>query len=398
MISPDNGQSEILLLAREVQDAEASISSLIRNRWYVHKDTNLLALSDALGSKPEVPAVGVVDDLGKVFGVIVRRELVDLLGRPFGIDVMKKEQVLRAAETPPSFYYDTNILAVSESLDSLDDSEGVRYYPVKTENGEYLGLFSSQDLLYYLSRQSQLDSGLARSIQKRISAGSFDLSVGSFELAGTTSRVKGIGGDFQFVHHVPHGRIWLGMADIRGKGIAPALISASLWGAVRSFDFNKGIGRFIRELNSLLHAGFDFDKDIRGVFLELDSSGDSLLSADMHHGRTFILRGNLLLRMKAANSNTSLGHTKELKPTLSRYTLEPGDLVILVSDGAIEQTNAMGETYGLFRLKEVLAENTEEPVREIADRLMTSFTSFRKDKALADDAAFVLIRYRPQAT
>lgn len=394
MISSEDGQSQGLLLAREIRDTEYTVSSLVQNRWYVHKDMTLLELSRILAEKPEIQALGVVDDENKALGVIVGRDLTDLLGRPFGRDVMRKEKVLRAALNPPSFYYDTNILSLSESLEDSDLDQEIKYFPVKTESGEYLGLFSSQDVLSYLSRQAQQYSSFARALQQKIGSRDFGFHRGGFEVAGKSKQVRSLGGDFLFHDITSTGRCSLGILGIGGRGMAPSLIASAVWGALRTYDFGKGIGHLIREINSLIYEGFEFERSVRGFFLEFEPGSNSLLCADLGLRRAYIYRNGLLLQMKTPGLAEGIGKKPELRPALSRFLLEAGDLVLLLSDAVFEQANSLGEVYSLLRVKEILASFQNEETSEILSGLVGDFDSFRQDKALAGDASFVLIRYK----
>lgn len=385
---------KVLRLARSIKDPGETIAKLVNNRWYVGAGANLLELADDLTTFPDIQAVGVVDEDDKVLGVIVRRDLFNLLGRPFGRDVMRRELASRVAQSTQSFYHDTNIFSVSESLSKVDHSGEVQFFPLKTGTGEFVGTFSSQDLLIYLSRITQNDIALARSIQSRIVKEFSYHEDEHLEFAGSSTMAKGVGGDFYAEALIQENRWMHCLCDVSGKGMAASLVTTALWGSLRTFDYRRGIGSLIKTLNQVFISTFELEKYVTGIFADINAATGTLLLADMGHGFSFLLRNKQLLKMKAGASNMPIGVVHDLRPEISRYQLEPGDLLLFVTDGIIEQTNEIGEEFGLGRIKQFLMESTSKSLKTQRIELMERFHSFRKQTPLHDDVTFLMIRYK----
>ncbi len=385
---------KVLKLAREFKDQGETIIKLASSRWYVAYDANLLDLADDLTEDPDIQAVGVVDGKGLCIGLINRRDLFDLLSRPFGRDVMRRELVERVAISEEPIYLDTNIFTVSERMSQFDHRGEVHYFPLKSGSGEFAGLFSSQDLLIYLSEMTQQDIALARAIQNRVVKEFSYLNRDHFELAASSTMAKGVGGDFYNIKNFAKGRWFMTLCDVSGKGVSASLVTSALWGTIKVFDNHKGVGSLITTLNDFFITTFELEKYVTGVFFDLNTEKGSINIADMGHGLAFIFRDGKLLKIKSHDSNYPIGVMEEVNPEVFHYSLEPGDLLLLISDGIIEQENKDGEEFGLKRLKDFLVANRDNDLKTVRVRLLEDFHRFRQHTPLHDDITFLMLRWK----
>jgi sigma-B regulation protein RsbU (phosphoserine phosphatase) len=385
---------KVLKLAREFKDQGETIIKLASSRWYVPTSANLLDLADDLMENTEIQAVGVVDDEGACVGLINRRDLFDLLSRPFGRDVMRRELVERVAVNEEPMYLDTNIFTVSERLSQFDHRGEVHYFPLKSGTGEFAGLFSSQDLLIYLSDMTQQDITLARTIQNRVVKEFSYLNKDRFEFAASSTMAKGVGGDFYNMKNYAKDRWFFTLCDVSGKGVSASLITSALWGTIKVFDNRRGIATLIRTLNDFFITTFELEKYVTGVFFDLNLDNGSINIADMGHGLAFILRDDKLLKIKSHDSNYPIGVMEEINPQVFHYSLEPGDLLIMVSDGIVEQENTGNEEFGLRRMKDFLVANKDKDLKTVRVRLLEEFHRFRGHAPLHDDVTFMMLRWK----
>ena len=73
------------------------------------------------------------------------------------------------------------------------------------------------------------------------------------------------------------------------------------------------------------------------------------------------------------------------------FTFEPGDILFMYTDGAIEARNAEGEFFGEQRLRDILLEQSERGVDGLCARLLRELDVFT-NSALEDDIAMVALR------
>lgn len=385
---------KVLKLARQIREQSQSILKLAKNRWYVTEDANLLDLADDLAIWTGIQAVGVISAQGKVAGIIARRDIFDLLGRPFGRDVLKREPVSKVAQVTPIFHVDSNIFNVSEEIGTTQDTQEIRFFPLRTGTGEFAGIFSSQDLMLYLSDLARKDVALAAQIQGRIVKEYTHLDQDRFELVAASLPAKGVGGDFCHVRQLPDDSWFSCVCDVSGKGMSACLITTAIWSIIQSGGCSRGLPALLARLNKFLITTFQQDRFITGAFMELHPQTDTLAMADCGHGYCYIFRDNKLLHMKSGEKNYPLGVSPDTHPKLSSYRLLPGDIVIVLTDGIIRQGNEDSDEYGLSRIKQIISRYHQSGLKTLKVRLLEDLDQYRGNTPLQDDISFQFIRYK----
>lgn len=393
MLISEYPKSEILFQVREIQDPGLTIAGIVTNRWYVSDTTNLLDLADALAERPEIPAVGLVDSSMKTTGIIVRREIFEILGRPFGRDVMRKEFVSRAAINPPRFYYDTSIFTVAETLHPEADANNLRYFPIHSETGEYLGLFSSHELLVALSEMAKQQMISNRSIMPRISRDNVRFASGTLQVAAVCRRSKSVAKSIILNPEHEPGKLQVSLFEIYGEHLDTAMAASVLYSASSSGDPRRGVGHTVRTFNRTLQTMFRGSTVATGTVIELNADESSILVADMGHRQGYLFKQGNLLRMRTPDTNIELGTQPELQPIISKYSLEPGDLVIVAGAGLLNQGDSLGAVFGLRGVKQSLTRSANlDSADAIAEAMLADVEEFRRDKPLHSDLAFILVR------
>jgi phosphoserine phosphatase len=79
--------------------------------------------------------------------------------------------------------------------------------------------------------------------------------------------------------------------------------------------------------------------------------------------------------------------------------LEPGDLIILLTDGFYEYQNEMGELFGQERVAEIILRHHHRPAREMLAELMAATREFAKGAPQLDDmTGLIICRLPPPET
>jgi sigma-B regulation protein RsbU (phosphoserine phosphatase) len=95
-----------------------------------------------------------------------------------------------------------------------------------------------------------------------------------------------------------------------------------------------------------------------------------------------------------------IGLLPEAEYSAERAVLQPGDTLVLFSDGVTEANNFHEELFGLPRLREVLRGLGDQPLETIQRHVLDAVASFVEDAEPADDLTLLLVRYlgRPAAS
>ena len=217
------------------------------------------------------------------------------------------------------------------------------------------------------------------------------------EWAGLCLPHSGVGGDFyDFLESCP-GRFVLALGDLSGKGIAAALMMATLQASLRS-HFALGPGELSALLESVnrIFTGCTASEHYATLFLgELDQASGRLAYVNCGHVSPLVLRGGLRVD-RLGPTATPLGMFESWTAPAAETILRDGDLLLIVSDGVTEALGPGGDPFGDDRLLSAfLAHRESRPpavVRAIADEVR-DFTGGR----LADDLTLVAARARSRA-
>jgi sigma-B regulation protein RsbU (phosphoserine phosphatase) len=155
-------------------------------------------------------------------------------------------------------------------------------------------------------------------------------------------------------------------------------------------DTYRSIDKWIR---AQYHGAF-----VTAVMAEFDTRSGRYRRISAGHPPELWLRAGR--RLAAPSSPTALplglGHMIDRRPGVTEQALEPGDALVLYTDGITEARSAEGELFGTDRLTEfvlgALADRT--PAAEVMRRLIHTIVSYENGE-LRDDATAALLQWRP---
>lgn len=200
-----------------------------------------------------------------------------------------------------------------------------------------------------------------------------------------------IGGDFYDVFEVGDNKLGVLIGDVAGKGLPAALRVASARYAIRSYAYlDPRPARVLKLANDALCAeSEDMSQILTAFFAVLDPEAGVFTYASAGHEPPIVrcVSGEC---DELAASGLPLGLTPGVVYDQASRRLDPGDVVVMVTDGITEARSFGAELYGQERLMQFIRERTLESPGEIAEGLMQQATA-HADGELQDDAAIVVI-------
>ena len=376
-----------------VKPAKVYGSSILRVASHfsaVASDCKILSLAEMFQEQPELAAVAVLDSGQNCIGLVSRGNLFNLLGKPFGRDILNKKLVQEITEDAPSFNAHANLFAVADEVRQGSKSESPRYFLLVDTQHKFMGIFSSHDLVRYLSQITQEDIELAAMLQERLVREHERVAGKGWKLNAWSHYAKGVGGDFYSHRSLAGGKEFITLCDVSGKGVAASIISSMVWGMLRMFDFRRGLRELVTVLNESLITSFQLEKYLTGIFLIYDATTRKLLSADMGHSHALIIRKSKVMPLRGPRQNMPLGIDPAIDPQLYTFSLEVGDTILIYTDGITEQENAAGEEFSeqglVSSIKDCIAEQLD-PI-EYVPKLIRDFKGSTPQQ---DDMSFILL-------
>jgi len=208
-----------------------------------------------------------------------------------------------------------------------------------------------------------------------------------------------VGGDIYDFHTLPSGEIIMLVGDVAGKGLAAALGMASLAGMVPLALEQTGadLTRFASALNrSFFRWASRANMFATLLAAALDPVAHQLGVLSAGHGSGLIRRkdGTLEDLYPIEQTGLPLGVSGESSYEAVRFEMNPGDAVVITSDGVMNAVNATGEEYGIPRLKEVLA-CTEPHAGRLGEAVLAGVNAFTGGRQMEDDVVVVCFAREP---
>jgi serine phosphatase RsbU (regulator of sigma subunit) len=213
-----------------------------------------------------------------------------------------------------------------------------------------------------------------------------------FEAAGTTVPCRSIGGDFFEYVDMPGGAFGFALGDVSGKGAPAALLTAIVQGMFTvQATAAPGPAHALAQINrGLLRRAVEsrFVTMMYGVITE----DGTFTYCNAGHNPPFLLRKAAVERLETGGM--ILGLFEHATFDQGTLTLEPGDMVVVFSDGVSEAENVTGEDYGEERLLACLNAARGVSPAEMRDRLVASVREFTAGAPPSDDMTVVIVKYR----
>jgi len=204
-----------------------------------------------------------------------------------------------------------------------------------------------------------------------------------------------VGGDYFDLIELGEGRLAIVVGDVAGKGMPAALLMALLQGSLRTL-ISAGFrgAELVAKLNAHLCANIPSNRLVTFFYGELEPSTAVLTYVNAGHNPPFVL-GSPGTVARLAATGMALGVTPEAPYEAMALDLDPGDRVLLYTDGATEATNpATEEEYGDVRLEAYVRPRAREPGRALIDGIVADVLRFCGDGRPHDDLTLMCVDIR----
>ncbi|HWE27055.1 MAG TPA: SpoIIE family protein phosphatase, partial [Polyangia bacterium] len=244
----------------------------------------------------------------------------------------------------------------------------------------------------------QQDLLLAEQIQKSFLPRQLP-SVEGMEFITDYRPAYSVGGDFYDLFWLDKERIGVFIGDVSGKGVSAALLMARITSDLRlSALAEPEPARAISRVNQAVLERKQHDIFVTGIYLTLDVVTKQVTLANAGHLPPFIrkrARGELM-RVEGG-SGTAIGIFDEATYEQTTLQLEPGDALVICTDGVLEATDEGGEQFGFDRLELSLSSGSSRP-KDVADRLQRDLREHVADAPQSDDLTLIVLGVTGEAT
>lgn len=206
-----------------------------------------------------------------------------------------------------------------------------------------------------------------------------------------------VGGD-SFDYAVDADTARFAVFDAMGHGIHAGLLATVAVGAYRNAR-RRGLDlrATATAVDSAIATTFTGEQFVTAVLAELDLASGQLRWHTAGHPAPLLLRGARVVKTLETDPGLPLGQAGiwGATPSVAQESLEPGDRLLLFTDGVTDARSADGEFFGVERLTDLVGRQAGagQPAPETMRRLMHAILA-HQDGALQDDATTLLLEWR----
>jgi phosphoserine phosphatase RsbU/P len=211
-----------------------------------------------------------------------------------------------------------------------------------------------------------------------------------YEVHGRSLPAEVVGGDVYDYLRRPDRVLGVTIADASGHGLPAALLARDVITGLRMGLGEKSkVTRTVERLNRVIHRAALSSKFISLFYGEFGLDG-SLVYCNAGHNPPLHQRGAKLRQLE--RGGLVLGPNPAAVYMQGRARLEPGDAVVLYTDGLVERESPSGKQYGLPRLRRLLRGMTQTSARERVDAIFADADRHAGGAPPQDDLTVVVVR------
>jgi serine phosphatase RsbU (regulator of sigma subunit) len=225
--------------------------------------------------------------------------------------------------------------------------------------------------------QVQHDLDIARSIQQSLLP-RVRPNIRGFEIAGWNHSADETGGDFFDWKSLPDGRFAVILADVTGHGIGPALLASVCRAYSRvSFDSGGSLTSTLGQINKSFGEDLTAERFATFVAAVCTPGEDRVELLSAGHAPLFLYSSAKQELSKFDAQALPLGIMLDFAPEAPVIlSLQPGDLLLLITDGFFEWENSSEEQFGFDRLASMIRKHSHLPPEEIIAEIYQAVLAF----------------------
>ena len=212
-----------------------------------------------------------------------------------------------------------------------------------------------------------------------------------FDAMGASIPCRAIGGDFFEYLDFADGRFGFALGDVAGKGPPAALLTAVLQGIFVAQSFASGEpNETLARINlALIHRSLE-SRFATAFFGVLDANG-RLTYCNAGHNPPMLIGQRGVRRLE--EGGLILGMFEDVTYDQETVQLDPGDIIVVFSDGVSEALSVTNEEFGEPRLQRLVEADPHAAPQEMLEQLLEAVRDFTRGAVQNDDVTALVVRY-----
>jgi sigma-B regulation protein RsbU (phosphoserine phosphatase) len=261
----------------------------------------------------------------------------------------------------------------------------------------HLSLRRLEKQLREANSKMEQELALAGKVQSSFLPGDLPAPAG-WQMAAALKPARQTSGDFYDLVSLPDGRFGLVVADVVDKGVGAALFMTLSWILIRSYamEYPAEPHRVLRAVNDRILAEIDTGQFITVFYGILDPATGALAYCNAGHPPPYLYgpqAGDAPRPL--ARTGMALGVTDSETWERAEAQLDPGNALVLYSDGVTDAENGEEVPFGHERLKTRVEASLRRPASEILDGLLAAVREHAAEAVQSDDVTLMVVTRDP---
>jgi sigma-B regulation protein RsbU (phosphoserine phosphatase) len=248
-----------------------------------------------------------------------------------------------------------------------------------------------------LRLSAELD--IAKKLQLMVLPGKVELGrIGELDIACAMNPADEVGGDYYDCFQT-NGTVNIGIGDVTGHGLSAGVIMLMAQTAIKTIALmgERDIKRCLAMVNKVLYSNIERITEDRSMTLSLINYVDKTFTVAGQHEAVLVARNSGEVEVVETGE---LGLFVGFEPDIAKFIdqdqirLEPGETIVLYTDGVTEAVNERGQEFGRDRLCELVGRHSGLPSAQILEKSLAELYAFIGRAKIHDDISLMVIKQR----
>ena len=288
-----------------------------------------------------------------------------------------------------------NHLELKEAREYLKKQNEILEIRVEERTRELLELQRVEFELRSDQEKVENELNIAAQIQRSILPSDFPAfpDQEQFDLYAMMTPAREVGGDFYDFFFVDNDHLALIIADVADKGVPAALFTMISRTIFRSIaKQGRSVSEVLKETNYLLCEGNDTGMFVTAFLAYYHPSTGQLQYSNGGHHPALLIDPDGACRELNQKHGPALGIRTEISYDEDIDTIEPGQILVLYTDGVTEASSPQGELFGLERFAKLISNYASFKLSQIFKHIDRELTKFQQGNQFDDTTVLALKR------
>jgi len=224
-----------------------------------------------------------------------------------------------------------------------------------------------------------------------------DPNIKGLDIAGTSIYCEETGGDYYdylLNESETEGKIGIVVGDVSDHGIPSALLMTTARAFLRQRSSRSGhLNQIVTDVNRQLSRDVKDSGRFMTLFIcEIDRKNKCVTWVNAGHEPAIIYDADADNFVALKGGGLPLGVSEDAVYQKFQHNIEPGQFILIGTDGIWESQSPQGEMFGKSRFDQVIQNHATKSAKEVLDAVINAVDNFRQPREIADDVTLVVVK------